>query len=944
MIELRTFGALELTSTDRKTVNSVLAQPRRAALLCYLALASPRGFHRRDSLFAIFWPEHDAGQARHALRQAVYFLRRALGSKAIVSRGDEEVALDGDQVRCDVWEFEAALDQSRVADALALYKGEMLAGFHVSDAPDFERWLDAERARLRGRAEVAAWTLAAARQQEGDAAGAAEAARRAVALAPTDEIALRRLVLLLESVGDRAGAVRAYEAFTRKLREEFDLEPSVETQVLVARMRAEPLERQGAALGLGEGASPQLTSIPVGSPSRTPRPRGFLIGAGIIALLAVLSAMLLPTWPRHRTIAPDSLATGAAAPAVAVLPFALQDESLANWREGLMDLVAMDLSGVPGLRSVDNRTVLARWREGVVGTEVPALATALDVAERAGGRYVVVGSVMADGSDLLLTAGVHEVAGRQMLGTARSRGPADSIFAVVDRLTLEILRHIPGRDPRELARIDLARVNTASLPALKAFLEGEVHFRRSQFERAAEVYGRAVEADSTFALARYRLGISRQWFWDASPDPLVPAVGRFAERLPQHEAAMLRAFQLRNRDVSAARNLLEEELRRHPDNADSWYQLGEFYFHSGVEVPMSPEDADRALAKAMALDSTFSLPYVHRIEYAVVEQDTAAAARMLDQFARLAPDTRYLSQLRLLAGLVIGDSTARAASEAVLDTLETDRLAWLGLQLAAARRWDLSEQVHRRVRGRGQPQAAVTVPLFFTSVAQGHIREARQWYADPSTPQSRKARMLSALAEVGVPVAAAQLDAILPRNASDSKDALQCFYLGALAARQGRGPIVQEMLKRLRSRDLTQGDSSRVAFAKAMRLGLEGYVAWRQGQREQALRLLQASQRQAHGGQKVNEVLRWWVGRLHLEMGEPRKALPYFESLGGSWLPADYDRARLYEQLGLPGQARVAYAQFLSPRERADSLFLPMIQDARKALERLTPVPPASDR
>jgi DNA-binding SARP family transcriptional activator len=54
MIELRTLGALELTSTDNSAVGSVLAQPRRAALLSYLALASPRGFHRRDTLFALF--------------------------------------------------------------------------------------------------------------------------------------------------------------------------------------------------------------------------------------------------------------------------------------------------------------------------------------------------------------------------------------------------------------------------------------------------------------------------------------------------------------------------------------------------------------------------------------------------------------------------------------------------------------------------------------------------------------------------------------------------------------------------------------------------------------------------------------------------------------------------------------------------------------------------
>ena len=249
MIALRTFGALELTSTDGNVVSSVLAQPRRAALLCYLALATPRGFHRRDSLFALFWPENDAEQARHALRQSVYFLRRALGPMAIVSRGGDELSLASGHVRCDVWEFESALDQGRVTEALALYRGELLAGFHISDAPEFERWLEAERCRLREQAREAAWTLALAREHEGDASGAAEAARRAVALAPTDEIAFRRLVLLLERVGDRAAAVRAYEAFASRLREEYELEPSTETQGLVARIRAEAVERHRVALG-----------------------------------------------------------------------------------------------------------------------------------------------------------------------------------------------------------------------------------------------------------------------------------------------------------------------------------------------------------------------------------------------------------------------------------------------------------------------------------------------------------------------------------------------------------------------------------------------------------------------------------------------------------------------------------------------------------------------
>jgi hypothetical protein len=70
-------------------------------------------------------------------------------------------------------------------------------------------------------------------------------------------------------------------------------------------------------------------------------------------------------------------------------------------------------------------------------------------------------------------------------------------------------------------------------------------------------------------------------------------------------------------------------------------------------------------------------------------------------------------------------------------------------------------------------------------------------------------------------------------------------------------------------------------------------------------------------------------------MGRPREALPYFETLTGTALPSDYERGRIYEQLGDVERAREAYALFLAPRQQADPVFQPMIQDARAALQRL---------
>ena len=159
MIRFHTLGRVDLRRGDAE-VPSVLAQPKRLVLLAYLASASPRGFHSRDTLLAMFWPELDAARARNALRQALFYLRRSLGAEALPGRGDHEVGADPERLWCDAAAFDAAVLEGRAEDALALYGGDFLPGFFVDDAPEAERWLEDERARRRRAAAEAAWTLA----------------------------------------------------------------------------------------------------------------------------------------------------------------------------------------------------------------------------------------------------------------------------------------------------------------------------------------------------------------------------------------------------------------------------------------------------------------------------------------------------------------------------------------------------------------------------------------------------------------------------------------------------------------------------------------------------------------------------------------------------------------------------------------------------------------
>jgi DNA-binding SARP family transcriptional activator len=237
MIHLRLLGALGLAGADGVEARAVVAQPKRLALLAYLAAARPYGFHRRDTLLGLFWPELDETHARRALNRAVYFLRCELGEALIISRGAEELGVARDHLWCDVRAFDEAVVAERLEMALELFRGDLLVGFFVDGAPEVERWLEEERGALRSRAAAAARALAARHETGGSYTPAIGWARRAADYAPDDERALRRLIAILEKAGDRAGALRAYEAFAARLAADLGAIPSAETRALIERLR-----------------------------------------------------------------------------------------------------------------------------------------------------------------------------------------------------------------------------------------------------------------------------------------------------------------------------------------------------------------------------------------------------------------------------------------------------------------------------------------------------------------------------------------------------------------------------------------------------------------------------------------------------------------------------------------------------------------------------------
>lgn len=234
LLRLSTFGRLYL-ERDGERLSGAAAQPRRLALLALLATAGEHGL-TRDRLLGMLWSETDEERARRGLNQALYALRQDMGADDVFL-GTRDVRLNPELITSDVAAFALAIKSDRLEDAAALYTGPFLEGFHVSDAAEFERWLEEERAGLARDYANALRRLAERAGQHGAAGAAAEWWRR---LAAQDPLNARVAIGLMEALvvaGDSAGALQHARVYEVLLQQELDAPPDAAVVALAARIR-----------------------------------------------------------------------------------------------------------------------------------------------------------------------------------------------------------------------------------------------------------------------------------------------------------------------------------------------------------------------------------------------------------------------------------------------------------------------------------------------------------------------------------------------------------------------------------------------------------------------------------------------------------------------------------------------------------------------------------
>jgi TolB-like protein/DNA-binding SARP family transcriptional activator len=424
---LALLGGAAISGPDGVGLTGRAAQRHRLALLALLALAPGRRVSREKAI-AYLWPETGSESGRNLLNASVYVLRTVLGEDALLSIGDD-LCLNATVIRADAAEFEVAVAQGDHQGAVALYAGPFLDGFFLDAAPEFDRWVEGQRERLRRGYGKAMEQLAERAGVSGDYTAAVEWWRRLAVEEPYNGRVALGLMRALAGAGDRAGAIRHAQVHAARLREEVGAGPDPDVTALAERLRTgtmrdrEPVQphpvdgRREPPVG---SAPPPPPSSTLGSRRRRRSAPVTLVGAAALALAA---------W----AIRPWFAGTAESGASVAVLPFVNLggDESDDYFSDGMTEELIHALTSVEGLRVIA-RTSAFQFKDKSIDVR--------EVGRRLGVTSVLEGSVRRSGARLRIT--VQLVSTKQ--GTHLWSGAYDRELEDALAIQEEIARSVAG--------------------------------------------------------------------------------------------------------------------------------------------------------------------------------------------------------------------------------------------------------------------------------------------------------------------------------------------------------------------------------------------------------------------------------------------------------------------------------------------------------------------
>jgi tetratricopeptide (TPR) repeat protein len=700
-------------------------------------------------------------------------------------------------------------------------------------------------------------------------------------------------------------------------------------------------------------SAPPAAQAPPGEPEPAKHGRERAVRVRLpLAVAAVLVAALVAAGVWARWASPAGPGASITADAVAVFPFDVRaGNEDAYLRDGMVSLLAARLDGLGGLRSADPQGVLRSVPGGP-----PGLVAAAHVASHFGAGLYVLGTVVGGAGRVEITASLYRSDGTaEPVATASAEGAADSVFGVVDRVAMQLLSS-RARDGESDA-VRTAALTTSSLPAFRAYLDGERALRAMRVGPAIDAFTRAVAIDSTFALAYSRLALAA--WWDrrrAAADSAAAAGDRHSGRLPPHYREILAANHALMRGDPDAEARFRDILTRYPHDAEVWYMLGEKLFHHAFYSGRPISEARRPFEEALRLDPANEMYLVHLRDLACIED----RARDL---TRLNPNNMPDSVNPLVDGTMVALAGTAPERERALRALEAASSAKFFGSLTEAFTCAPPEAVSRLLQmadrrtaeedswqqllfdlagGRWAAAKAATDPSRITNPVDQTAARSRVLLLLPLTSPSadEMRRVVADLQSLDVEHAVPPTDPVGPVVT----ELFRLYLIGRLSSRLGEWQ--EENLMEAALQRPLQGPPDARRWAVFLATRLRAFAFADQGRHREALHALEEIDAMGVVGDLAPHPLdayepddRWLRAELLRELGRDREALEWYHSL--SWgspefvAPAQLRMGQVLDRLGEKREAARHYRRFVAIWHDADPALQPLVRDASARMREL---------
>ncbi len=740
--------------------------------------------------------------------------------------------------------------------------------------------------------------------------------------------------------------------------------PSVPERVAATLSRALaklPADRFATAEQFAEalgGAAPGAIMAPSPEPVPARRTRPPAVAGIAVAVLAVAAVMFFLLRP-HPTPSVNSAV-------VAVLPFrvASADASLQYLREGMVDLLAAKFTGQGGPRAVDPRTAIHAWEQaaGSIGADIPE-DESITVGRRVGAGQVLLGSVVGTAAHVELQGRLVGVPSGETRGQAQVSGNPDSLPWLVDALAGQLLARQAGEGEQRLVQL-----TSTSLPALRAYLDGQVAYRRAQYRAAGDLFNRALDLDSTFALAALGLIAARVWVIADYDSRGVRLGWRYRDRLSERDRALLTALAgPAYPQPTTDREQLEgfsHAAELAPDRAEAWYWMGEMYYHYGalLEIPSSAARAEDVFNRALGLDSSFLAAAEHLVDLAAARGDVATVERVADHYLAVDSTGDLADYIRWERAVVVGDSAWLVAFAAHLADATTQSLRFIAEQsMVLPTTLDLTDRIVDVLTRRADPPVIrFRTLLILHAIALDRGRSAKsRALMDLSdevapTPWTVSAvKVLDGLFGDGDRAAAATAARTLQRTLPDSLVAVPARCMLELwHVAQNTFDATAATIAELRAgslpenRPVTSGDRHLLNASRLCATILEALLSAHGDRPDAAAALERLDSLMRQGPITLGELVyagNFTAARLHERRGELEAAIAAvrrYAQFTSGYLPKRLrEEGRLAERVGDRDAAIRAYRQYLALRSHPEPALAAQVEQVRQALARLVAEP-----